>query len=230
MGSAGDLVAYRKFGIGGKPILCVASSDMDSMLIPYNDESVDLSVGLGHTPGFGFLFEPEEVRKYTGAGTFQEFSKFQDHPYVNKLSGSIGFLSVTDSRRLGPAMHARSLADEWRQSGSCAQEVVIQLPQSDLYEVKCRAEDNFSNVLDRSPEKNRPMPDPNSVVVATCLYETISTGKFAGQSLRTCTRVAILDGFILNYRIQEDNLPLYKRLDTLLQDKIRRWKENCNSQ
>jgi hypothetical protein len=66
------------------------------------------------------------------------------------------------------------------------------------------------------------------VVVATCLYETISAGKFAGQAVRSCRRVVKLDGFLVDYQIQENNLPLYLQLDAFLQSKIAEWKTRCS--
>jgi len=228
-GSAGDSDAYHRFGVNGAAVVCPRSSDMDPTLIAYNDESIDLAVGSGHTPGFGFLFNAGEIDRHIGTETFRVFPEFAEHPYVNKLSGSIGFLSLPDSRRLGPAMRARDLSDEWTASGDCAKEVITRLQQSDLFEVKCAPKDNYSNILNRLPQPGEPFPDPNSLVVATCVYETISAGKFAGQARRSCTRVAILDGFIVNYRVQEDNLPLYRQLDEFLRGKIAEWKRNCSS-
>src|ERR1700752_1981331 len=180
-GSAADSAAYHRFGVNGEAVLCPRSSDMDPTLIPYNDESTDVAVGSGRTPGFGFLFDAGEIDRHIGAGAFRVFPEFAEHPYVNKLSGSIGFLSLPDSRRLGPAMRARDLSDEWSASGDCAKEVVTRLQQSDLYELRCTPKDNYSNILNRLPQPGEPLPDPNSLVVATCVYETIPAGKFAGQ-------------------------------------------------
>ncbi len=226
--SAADSAAYHRFGVNGEAVLCPRSSDMDPSLIPYNDESTDLAVGSGRTPGFGFLFDAGEIDRHIVNGKFRVFPEFAEHPYVNKLSGSIGFLSLPDARRLGPAMRARDLVDEWSASGACVRALVTRLQQSDLYELKCTPKDTYSNILNRPPQPGEPLPDPNSLVVATCVYETISAGKFAGQARRACTRVAILDGFIVNYRVQEDNLRLYKQLDAFLLGKIAEWKRNCS--
>jgi hypothetical protein len=107
--------------------------------------------------------------------------------------------------------------------------VATPLKQSTLFEVKCAAKDNYSNVLNRVPDRNKPLPEPNSVVVATCLSETISAGKFVGHTLNSCRRVVVLDGFILDYQIQKDNLPLYQQIDRFLRSKIVEWKRDCSS-
>src|SRR5665811_1797178 len=44
------------FGVDGKSVLCIPKSDLDPVLLPFADESIDLHVGSGHTPGFAFLF------------------------------------------------------------------------------------------------------------------------------------------------------------------------------
>jgi hypothetical protein len=102
------------------------------------------------------------------------------------------------------------------------------LHQSDLFEVKCAAADNYSNVLNRTPDRRKPLPDQNSVVVATCLTETISAGKFKGHTLHSCRRVMVLDDFLLDYQIQKDNLPLYSQIDRFLRSKLVKWKKNCS--
>lgn len=228
-GLAADSVAHHEFGVNGKTVLCVPSSDMDPALIPYNDESTDLAVGSGHTPGFGFLFKADQVQSHIDIGKFRVFPELNDLPHVNTLGGSVGFLSAPDSRRLGPAMRARDLSDEWYASGDCAGVVVTPLQQGNLFEVKCTAKDNYSNVLNRVPDRSKPLPEPNSVVVATCLSETISAGKFVGHTLRSCRRVVVLDGFIFDYQIQKDNLPLYQQIDRFLRSKIVEWKRDCSS-
>lgn len=105
----------------------------------------------------------------------------------------------------------------------------MRLRQSELFEVKCTSKDNYSNILSRLPQPGEPLPDPNSVVVATCVYEAISVGKFAGQSRHSCMRTVILDEFMVNYRVQEDNLRLYHQLDQFLRGKIVEWRQNCSS-
>ncbi len=227
IGSSSDSTGKHEFGLDGKAALCVPQGDLDPVLIPYNDETTDLAVGSGRTPGFGFLFSADEVVKHLKSGSFRTFPEFAEHPYVNRLSGSIGFISAPDAHRLGSAMRARNLEDEWAASGACDHVVATQLQGSDLFEVKCRAKDNYANILNRLPDRTQPLPDPNSVVVATCVYETISDGKFAGRSRRSCTRAVILDGFFVNYRIQEENMPLYRQLDEFFRDKIVEWKGNC---
>lgn len=228
-GSATDKSAYHEFGVNGKAVLCVPSSDMDPVLISYNDESTDLAVGSGHTPGFGFLFDAHEVQRHLRIGMFRVRPELDGLPHANTLGGSVGFLSLPDSRRLGPAGRARDLEDEWSASGRCPNTVVTPFKQSDILEVKCKATDNYSNVLNRAPDRSKPLPEPNSVVVATCLSETISAGKFKGRTLHSCRRVVILDGFIADYQIQKENLPLYRQIDEFLRNKIVEWKGNCSS-
>ena len=226
-GSAQQAADQHRFGVNNQAILCPPSSEMDPELIPYNEESTDLVVGPGRTPGFGFLFNTKVLDSHLGIGMFRTLPGFEDHPYVNKLSGSVGFLSVADSKRFGPAMRARDLSDEWTEDGRCGGRVVSRIGRSELFEVKCSAADDYANVLNRRPQKGETIPDPNSVVVATCTFETISVGKFAGQSLRSCTRVVILEKFIVNYRIQEKNLPLYRQIDDFLRGRIVGWKNRC---
>lgn len=225
---ATDRTARHEFGVNGKAVLCVPSPDMDPDLVQSNDESTDLAVGSGRTPGFGFLFGADQIQRYLDTGTFKIFPELDGLPHVNALEGDIGFLSVPDSRRLGSAMRARDLSDEWSASGRCVDVITTPLHQSDLFEVKCAAADNYSNVLNRTPDRRKPLPEPNSVVVATCLTETISAGKFKGHTLHSCRRVTVLDGFIFDYQIQKDNLPLYPQIDRFLRSKLVEWKKNCS--
>jgi hypothetical protein len=229
-GSAVDLAGYHKFGVNGKAVLCVPSSDMNPVLMPYNDESTRLTVGSGHTPGFAFSFRADQVQSQIDVGSFRVFPELDKLPNVNSLGGSVGFLSVPDSLRLGPAMRARDLSDEWFANGHCAEAVVSRIQPYDLFELKCTAKDNYSNILNREPDPGKALPDPNTMVVATCLYETISAGKFAGHALRNCRRVVILEEFIVDYQIQKDNVPLYRQIDQFLRRKIVEWKGNCSEE
>ncbi|MBI5438497.1 MAG: hypothetical protein HY936_06065 [Nitrosomonadales bacterium] len=226
---ATDRATHHEFGVNGKAILCVPSSDLDPDLVQANDESTDLAVGSGHTPGFGFLFGADQIQRHLDTGTFQVPPELTGLRHINMLEGDVGFLSVPDSRRLGPAGRARDLSEEWLANDRCSGVVVTRLKQSNLFEVKCAAADNYSNVLNRTPDRRKPLPEPNSVVVATCLTETISAGKFKGRTLHSCRRVVVLDGFILDYQIQKDNLPLYQKIDRFLRSKIVEWKRNCSS-
>lgn len=225
---ASDAVSYHKFGLNGEAMLCVPSSDLNPALIEYNDESTDLSVGIGHTPGFGFLFNADQVQRHLESGAFKESSELNGLPQVNTLGGSVGFLNASDSLRLGSAMRARNLSDEWYANGRCVGVVVTSLKNSNLFEVKCNAEDNYSNVLNRMPDRDLPLSDPNSVVVATCVDEKISAGSFAGHTLHSCRRVTIIDGYILDYQIQMDNLPIYQQIDKFLKSKLTEWNRNCS--
>lgn len=195
----------------------------------YNDESNDLAVGSGHTPGFGFLFPVAQVQSYIATGQLFVNPDLTGIRHVNDLGGSVGFLSEPDSRRLGSAMRARDLEDEWYARDACPSPEITGFPQGDLFEIKCKAGDNYSSILNRLPDRNKSMPTANSLVVASCLYETISAGKFKGQELRSCRRVVVLDGFILDYQIQKENVPLYQQLDAFLRGKIADWKKNCST-
>ena len=107
--------------------------------------------------------------------------------------------------------------------------VATPLKQSTLFEVKCAAKVTIQNVLNRVPDRNKPLPEPNSVVVATRLSETISAGKFVGHTLNSCRRVVVLEGFIQDYQIQKDSLPLYQQIDRFLRSKIVEWERDCSS-
>lgn len=216
------------FGVGGAAILCPPSSDLDPALIPYDEESTDLAVGSGHTPGFAFLFDAKTVQNNISSGTFKVFPKLDSIRHVNSLGGSTGFLSKPDSLRLGSAMRARDLLDEWYQAGRCTHRTVTPKGQSNVFEVKCSAGDNYSNILNVAPDRNHPMPDPNSIVVATCNYENIPVGPFEGTTLHSCRRVAIRSSFLLDYQIQKENVPLYQQIDAFLDAKIGAWRRNCS--
>lgn len=225
---AANWTGYHQFGVNGLPVLCVPSSDLDPDLIADNDESTDLAVGSGHIPGFAFFFGADQIQHHLDTGTFRVRPELDGLRHVNTLGGSVGFLSVPDSRRLGSAGRARDLPDEWSASGRCLDVITTPLTQSDLFEVKCAVADNYSNILNRTPDRQKPLPDPKSLVVATCLTETISEGKFKGQTLHSCRRITILDGFIFDYQIQKDNLPLYPQIDRFLRSKLVEWKKNCS--
>lgn len=218
----------HEFGVNGKAILCVPTSDLDSDLLPYNDESTHLSVGSGSMPGFAFSFDANQIQHELDKGTFNLHPELEGLRHVNTLGGQLGFLSVPDATRLGAAMRARDLLDEWFANGRCLGTVVVPLNQSNLFEVKCNAADNYSNILNRTPDRQKPLPLPNSVVVASCLNETISSGKFKGQKHHPCRRVLVFDGFIFDYQIQKDNLPLYPEIDRFLRSKLIGWKQNCS--
>lgn len=218
----------HRFGVGGTAILCPPSSDLDPSLIPYNDESTDLAVGSGHTPGFGFLFEAKVVQNDISSGTFKVFPKLDPIRHVNTLGGSIGFLSRPDSLRLGSAMRARDLSDEWHQTGRCTHATVTSIGYGSVFEVKCSAGDNYSNVINVAPDKNIAMPDANSIMIASCNDENIPAGPFKGTTLHSCRRVVTRSGFLLDYQIQKENLPLYQQIDAFLDGKIGAWKLNCS--
>ena len=216
---------WHKFGVNDRAVLCVPESDMDPVLLNQNDESTDLHVGSGRTPGFGFLFGQEKME-----ADFQNFHivpKFEGHPYVNALSGSIGFVGPDDQNRLGPSMRARNIADAWYSKGECSRAVIRPLAGTNLFKVKCSAEDKYASIWDRPPDSRKQMPNPNEFVVATCDYADIQIGPYAGNTLRNCSRIMIVDGFILDYEIQEQNLGLVEQIDLMLKRKIVEWERNC---
>jgi hypothetical protein len=71
------------------------------------------------------------------------------------------------------------------------------------------------------------MPDPNGFVVTTCDYDTPQIGPYAGELFRTCSRVVKLEGFLVDFHIQEENLALIPGIDELMRRKIVEWKANC---
>jgi hypothetical protein len=71
------------------------------------------------------------------------------------------------------------------------------------------------------------MPGPNEFVVATCEYRSIPLGPYAGNALRDCSRVLIVDEFIVDYKIQRDNVSLINEIDLFVKRKIYEWKKNC---
>jgi hypothetical protein len=73
------------------------------------------------------------------------------------------------------------------------------------------------------------MPSPDDFVLATCRYEGIGVGKYAGSVMRTCSRVIVVGEFILDYRFQESNVRLIPAMDALLTKRITDWKRNCSA-
>ena len=71
------------------------------------------------------------------------------------------------------------------------------------------------------------MPNPNEFVVANCNYDIISIGPYAGNTLKECSRFYIVDNFVVDYRVQEENIHLYWKIDKLMNNKINEWKLNC---
>jgi hypothetical protein len=214
------------FGINGKPVLCVPESDMDPTLLPYADESTDLHAGSGHTPGFAFLFSWRFMRSIISG--YSIVPGFQRHPYVNNLSGTVGFLGEDDRARFGSSMRARSIEDEWYSRDKCPQPSVKPLVDTKLYEVRCSAVANYAAIWNRAPDPNIVMPNPHEFIVATCNYQNIPLGPYRGKSLRTCTRVVIIDGFLVDYRLQEENVELFPEIDLMIRNKLSGWERNCS--
>lgn len=219
--------ARHVFGIDGKPILCVPESDMDPLLLRYADESTHLRIGSGHTPGFSFLFRPELIKSLIAE--YVIIPGFEGHPYANALSGTIGFLGPDDEARLGSAMRARTVEDEWYARNACPQPVVRSLPRAAMYEVKCDANADYSTIWNRMPDPRLTMPNPNEFVVATCQYENIQLGPYKGRELKNCARIVKIDRFLVDYRFQEENAYVVLQIDSLIRTKLSQWEKNCST-
>ena len=215
------------FGVGGKPVLCVKDADMDPLAKSYADESTHLKPGSGHTPGFPFLFGPDTMKSIIPE--YVVVPGFEGHPYVNTLSGGIGFLGQDDRGRFGPAARARAVEEEWYARGDCTNLVIKSLMNTDLYEVKCNAKANYSAIWNRLPEPKKSMPNPHEFVVAACQEEHLTIGLYSGRTLKNCTRIAIIDEFYIDYKFQEDNAPIIPQIDLMIIDKIIQWKRNCST-
>lgn len=215
------------FGIDGRSILCVPESDMDPLLLRYADESTHLQIGSGHTPGFSFLFRPELMKSLIPE--YAVIPGFEGHPYVNALSGTIGFLGPDDEMRLGSAMRARNIDDEWYARNACRRPVVRSLPRTAMYEVKCDANADYSTIWNRMPEPQLAMPNPNEFVVATCHYESIRLGPYKGRELKNCARIVKFQQFLMDYRFQEENLRAVPKIDSFLRAKLTQWERNCST-
>lgn len=215
------------FGIGGKAILCVPEAEMDSLTLRYADKSTDLHPGAGRIPGFGFLFDAAFMGSHFEGYNIKR--EFQRHPYVNALSGSVSFVGAEDQHRWGPANRARDTEDEWYSQKKCPQPVVTILSGTSLYEVKCANNVNYASLWSRRPDSKMPMPNVHEFVVATCNYENIDIGPYAGNTLRTCSRIVVKDGFMFDYRFQKENAKFIEGIDAFLDKKLTEWKENCSS-
>lgn len=226
LGSCASDAAWHEFGVDGHAVLCVPESDMDPDLLIHNDETRSLQIAPGRTPGFGFRLTSRTVQSFLPE--FKIFPELDMHPYVNNLSGSIGFLDIHDQTRFGPSMRARDVEDIWRFTGRCARAQVNPVAGTSLYEVKCAPEDDYGGLWNSAPESGKEMPDPNDLVSATCRYERLQLGPYAGNALQTCSRVTIIDRFIVDYRFQKGNAGMIRQIDSLLKGKIAEWQNNCS--
>lgn len=215
---------WHEFGVNGAAVLCVPTKDLDPNLLLENNESVNLAPRAGWTPGFGFLFSQDVVRDRVRA--FHVVQGLADHSYANKLSGSIGFVSSVDQGRYGPSMRARNIEEIWSASGRCADRKVELLAPA-LYRAKCSVRDDYSSIWNRLPDAQEPMPNPDSFVLATCRYDAVTIGRYAGIEMKRCSRVIERDGFIVDYRFQESNVALIRELDAFMSSKIAEWQNNC---
>ncbi len=218
---------WHVFGTDGRRILCVPQSDMDPALLRYADESTHLIIGSGHTPGFSFWFPPDLTQSHID--NYSVIPGFTGYPYVNALSGTVGFLGKDDEARLGSAMRARNIDDEWYARSACPHPFVKPLASASMYEIKCSANADYGAIWDRLPDHRIAMPNPNDFVVATCRYETIQLGPYKGRALKNCARIVKIDHFLIDYRFQEENAPLVSRLDLFIRARLSRWRENCSN-
>jgi len=220
-------VGQHRFGVDGKALLCVPDSEMDPLLKSYADEATHLQLDSGRTPGFAFLFRSEVMK--SAIPRYVTKAEFDDHPYTNALSGTVGFLNQNDRVRLGSGMRARAVEDEWFAKGACPHPIVTFLPDAELYEVKCNPNADYSAIWNRPPDPKISMPNPNEFVVATCQSRGIGLGPYAGQNLNSCARVAIVEGFLVDYRFQAENVAMIPKMDAFVRGKLVGWKKNCSS-
>jgi len=206
-------------------VLCVPEADLDPLLLAYNEDSKNLVVGSGHTPGFGARFGAERMRSYLE--TYRIKAESDAPSRYNDLYVSVGFLGADDQNRLGSAMRARNVEDAWYAKGACVRPAVTTVAGSTYFQIQCAPNDSYASIWDRTPDSAISMPEPNSFVIATCSYDTPQVGPYAGRQFRTCSRVVKLDGFLVDFHIQEENLALIPRIDGLVRGKIAEWKANC---
>jgi hypothetical protein len=219
--------SHHIFGTNGLAVLCVPDSDMEHSTAAFADESRNLQVGSGHTPGFRFLFSPQRVRSRIPTWTYVEGPNGLDEQ-MTALSGTIHFLGSDDQKRLGPAMRARDTEDEWYSTGRCPNSVVTSIENTSLYEVRCKESANYSSIWSRPPNSKIGLPNKEDLLVATCDDKKIGIGRFAGKILSTCKRVTQIEGFLVDYAFQEQNVGVIPEVEAFIRDKILEWKRNCS--
>jgi hypothetical protein len=215
----------HEFGRDGHAELCVPESDLAPLLLPYDSESRDLVVGSGHTPGFGARFEAQWVKQTIGDFGIKPDSEAPQR--FNDLYVSVSFLGLDDKNRLGSAMRARDIDDIWYAKGRCTLPAVAKVAGTGFFKVQCSSNDNYASIWNRAPTPTS-LPNPNELVVATCNFDTPAVGPYSGKSFRTCSRVTKLDGFLVDFHIQEENLPLIQQVDEMVRKKIGEWRANCH--
>ena len=62
-----------------------------------------------------------------------------------------------------------------------------------------------------------------------CRRDVLRNGRPNGVELHTCSRVTVIDGFLISYEVQERNASLIAELDRFLGAKIREWRDNCHA-
>lgn len=213
------------FGVGGKPILCVPTTELDPLLLQYADSGVDNRPGSGRVPGFAFWFSPESIRAFSPR--YVVVMALDGHPYANALLGTVGFLGEDDRKRLGPSMRARAVEDQWYGQGQCSNRAIAPLVGIGFFKIQCEAIADYAAVWNRAPSPSMTMPVPDEFVVATCRYAEVNRGPYAGQIFKNCTRVINTGELLVEYRIQEENMNLIPDLDLTVRHRIAQWKENC---
>jgi hypothetical protein len=217
---------FYKFGTGGKAILCVPSREMDQYILPDDHEMIDLVVGVGRAPGFGFYFDEEYIRNSIPGFVIRE--EFSGHPYVNALSGSIGLLgNAVDIDSINSSVYARNTEEMWYATGECNNPSIIKLKNTGLYRVKCKKFDDYSSIWNKVPEKGIPLPDIGDLIIATCINQEIDIGPYSGYEDHKCRRVFATEQFKVDYQIQEENLAVVEQLDEFIKTQLSQWQKNC---
>ncbi|WP_293675165.1 hypothetical protein [Thiolapillus sp.] len=218
---------YYQFGTDGRPLLCVPSQEMDQNTLPDNHEMLNLFIGKGRKPGFGFYFSGKYLRKRIPGFVIRK--EFSGHPYVNALSGSIGILGDTENLgHFNSSVYAWNTKDMWYATGECKNPNIEHIEDADLYRVKCKKGDDYANIWNKIPGGDMLLPSPADLVVATCRYEDIEIGPYAGREYRKCRRVFATIQYQVDYYIQEDNLSVVEELDEFIKERIQTWQDNCS--
>lgn len=63
----------------------------------------------------------------------------------------------------------------------------------------------------------------------TCRREALRQTLSSKIEFTTCSRIALIDGFLVGYEIQQANAPLVPDLDRFLKGKIAEWRANCHA-
>ena len=217
--------ATYDFGVHGAKILCVSRQDMDESLIPYTTVSTYLRTGNGHTPGFAVLFGASDMQKAVPA--YKVNTGFPISNLSNQFWSEIDFISERDRSRYGPGMRGAFYGQLWNRQVPCQVPQVLEIYKRQLYEVRCSRRDKDSLLLNQAPNRSEPMPNPNSIVLASCIDQPVSLGPYKGAVDQSCIRSVVIDGFLVTYHFQEQNAGLIPQFDSFIGGKISEWKQNC---